>query len=105
MRNFYVMLTIIGILAPMAFFVPWMMVNGLDVQKWLAEIATSKISAFAWTDVVISAIALIGFILHERRTLAVPFFWLAIVATLMIGVSAGLPLYLALRINASKRIG
>lgn len=102
MRKFYVLLTIVGIFAPMVFFVPWVMAHGLDIQKLLAEIAASKISAFAWMDVMVSAIALIGFILYERRTLNVPFFGLAIAATLMIGVSAGLPLYLALRLNALK---
>ena len=55
------------------------------------------LSQFAWLDVIIAAIALIVFILVDGKRLKVKGRNWAIVATLCVGVSCGLPFYLYLR--------
>jgi hypothetical protein len=47
--------------------------------------------------VVVSALALFVFVFSEQRVAGVRHSWLPVVATLVIGVSLGLPLFLYLR--------
>jgi predicted membrane-bound spermidine synthase len=57
----------------------------------------TRIGAFFGLDVVVSAIALFVFIATEGRRLAMLLLWLSIIATLLVGVSLGLPLFLYFR--------
>jgi hypothetical protein len=74
--------------------------NGLDIRLLMQEIAVSRIAAFGWLDVIVSALALFAFLLYERRQKVVRYAWLAVLGTLIVGVSLGLPLYLYLRENS-----
>ena len=71
--------------------------SGLDVSLLVKEIASSGLAAFGWLDVVVSALALLVFILAEDRRYKVPRFWSPILGTLTVVVSLGPPLYLYLR--------
>ena len=93
----YVVLCTLGLLLPYALFMPWLLQHGLDVSRLTSEIAASPVAAFGWLDVLISALALFVFILSERQKQKVKLYWLPILATLLVGVSLGLPLYLFLR--------
>lgn len=97
MKYFYGFLCILGVVLPFSQFVPWAIANGLNVPQLVAEAAAGRISAFAWLVVVVSAIALIGFILFEGQRLSIKGAWIAILGTLTIGVSFGLTLFLLLR--------
>ncbi|OLQ93994.1 hypothetical protein BIY21_10085 [Vibrio ponticus] len=94
MLKFYLILAIVGTLFPYGFFLPWLYANGLDFQRLFSDITVNDLSTFAWVDVLIAAIALIGFILVDGKKHQVTGRWLAIFTTLSIGVSCGLPLYL-----------
>lgn len=97
MAIFYLGLAIIGILIPYAAFVPWLLQNGVDIPQFFSDMMANPISIFAWLDVVVAAIALIGFIIHDGQKNQVKWRFIAIVGTLGVGVSCGLPLYLYLR--------
>ncbi len=97
MKYFYGFLCLAGTVLPLTQFVPWLFINGLDIFKLTAEAAANPISAFAWLDVLVSAIALIGFILYEGRRLQMRGLWLPLVGMMTVGVSLGLPLFLLLR--------
>lgn len=91
----------IGIVLPYAAFVPWVMDHGLDVPRFVAEIFATRIGAFFAADVVVSALVLIGMAMYEQRRTGLgagP----VIAATLLIGVSAGLPLYLYRRLGRAS---
>jgi len=96
-RNVYVLLSILGAVLPFSQFLPWLMAHGLDVPLLVSEIASSRIAAFGWLDVVISAVTLLFFIVFDGRESKTPYRWAPILGTLTVGVSFGLPLYLALR--------
>jgi hypothetical protein len=96
-RNVYVLLAVLGAIVPFSQFLPWLGAHGLDVPLLLSEIASSRISAFGWLDVVMSAITLLFFIGVDGRESRTPHRWAPILGTLTVGVSLGLPLYLALR--------
>ena len=93
MKTFYGFLCILGLLLPYGFFLPWLVENGIDIRLFFAEAGQSRIGAFAWADVVISAIALIGFVLVEGTRVNMPRLWLPVAGTCAVGPSLGLPLF------------
>ncbi|MGB6307719.1 MAG: DUF2834 domain-containing protein [Steroidobacteraceae bacterium] len=97
MRWWYLSLAIIGAVLPYSRFVPWLVDHGLDLRLLLSELFSTRIGGFFGFDVLISAVVLLGFIRREGASRDVPHQWLAIVATCLIGVSCGLPLFLYLR--------
>ncbi|WP_156679238.1 DUF2834 domain-containing protein [Sphingomonas profundi] len=95
MDRVYLALAAIGALLPLSAFVPWLVAHGADPAAFVAELFATRIGAFFGWDVIVSAVVLILFVLVEGR--GVRHGWLAIPATLLVGVSCGLPLFLALR--------
>ena len=94
MRTVYGVLGAFGLVLPYSQLVPWLTENGLAVRLLVQEVAASRSGAFAWLDVLISAVALIVFILVEGRRLNMRYLWLPVVATFTVGVALGLPLFL-----------
>lgn len=93
-------LTVAGVAIPYAAFVPFVVEHGLDVPLLVAQATASRISAFAWLDVVVSAVVLLvaahsGRFILRNQALAVTGL------TLGAGVSAGLPLFLYFALNSS----
>lgn len=97
MKYFYGILCILGTVLPYWQFLPWLAAHGLDVPLMIQEAAQMRISAFAWLDVLVSAIVLLGFIVYEGRRLTMKTVWLPILGTVAVGVSLGLPLFLLMR--------
>jgi hypothetical protein len=97
MVRFYLVLTLLGIFLPYGAFVPWLVSNGLDIGLLLSEAAANPISLFAWLDVLVAAVALLGFIVVDGQRYEVKYRYVAILGTLSVGVSFGLPLYLYLK--------
>lgn len=96
-RLLFLALAILGTVLPMRYFLAWFGENGFSimgmVDAWHVNAATSGL---VW-DLTIAALALTLWVLIEavqqrnwRGLVAIP-------ATFCIGVSCGLPLYLALR--------
>ncbi|WP_338593944.1 DUF2834 domain-containing protein [Paenibacillus sp. Y5S-9] len=96
MKYFYGLLSILGIIIPYMEFIPWISENGFNLKTLLYEATMNRISAFAWLDIIISAVVLIGFILYEGKRTGVKHKWIPIIGTLTVGVSFGLPLFLLL---------
>lgn len=94
MAGFYLVLTLLGVLLPYGAFLPWLLANGFDVSLLLKEAVANPISIFAWLDVLVSAVALLGFIVVDGKRNAVRLRYLAVLGTLSVGVSFGLPMYL-----------
>lgn len=97
MKYFYGVLSILGLVLPYSQFIPWLVSNGLDVPLLFEAISSTRIGAFAWMDVLVTAIVLIGFILVEGTRKRMNYLWLPIAGTLLVGPSLGLPLFLFFR--------
>ncbi len=96
MRIVYIILCICGAALPLAQFVPWLSSHGLDIPLLVAHAVATPISAFAWSDVLVSAIAVAVFVVVEGRRLGMRRTWLPILA-LGVGPSLALPLFLLQR--------
>ena len=94
MKNFYLFCSIVGFFVPYSFFLGWLQVNGLDVPLFFDAIMQGNLSLFAWFDVVITALVLLLFIVVEGRRLEIPWLWLSVAGTCLVGPSFGLPLFL-----------
>ncbi|WP_367990570.1 DUF2834 domain-containing protein [Vibrio sp. NTOU-M3] len=97
MKHLYLLLTFVGACIPYGAFLPWLLENGLNLPLLFQQAMSTPVSQFAWLDVAIAGVALLVFISVDGQRHRVPKRWLAIVATLTVGVSFGLPLYLYLR--------
>lgn len=93
-RHVFLALSVLGLALPNAVFWPWLVDHGVAPRRFLADLFANGVSSFFGLDVVLSALALILFVELEGRRLGLRRRWLPIVATCLIGVSLGLPLFL-----------
>jgi hypothetical protein len=100
MKTLYLGVAVIGAVVPYSQFVPWILDHGLDLSLLIAELFSTRIGAFFGLDVVVSALALFVFVFADGPRQGVKPLWLPVAATLLVGVSCGLPLYLYLRERA-----
>jgi hypothetical protein len=96
-KHFYAVLCIAGAVLPYWAFLPWIILHGLNVKLFMHELFANRISTFFALDVILSAVALLAFIPIESSRFVIKHRWLPVLATLLIGVSLGLPLFLYLR--------
>jgi Protein of unknown function DUF2834 len=96
-KTIYLVLCIVGLAAPYAAFIPWLAEHGPNGRLFLQHLFANRISAFFALDVVVSAVVLLRFSASESRRLRLQSRWLVLAATLLVGVSLGLPLLLYFR--------
>lgn len=96
MKTVYLALCIIGTVLPLAQFIPWLAEYGFNMPLLIQQIAADRLSAFAWLDVLVSALALAVFVVVESRRLNMRYGWLSLFG-LCVGVSLALPLFLLMR--------
>jgi|ERR1700691_5603559 hypothetical protein len=97
MRQLYLSLAVIGAVLPCSQFFPWLVEHGPNITLLFSEVFSTRAGAFFGYDVLVSAVVLIVFIRREGAARKVPMLWFPIVATCLVGVSCGLPLFLYLR--------
>ena len=95
-RNLYLLLFVVGVIIPYLEFGPWVQEHGLKLGLMVDQLFANRISAFFGVDVIVSALVVFVFTGFERKRLGRTW-WLPVVAVLLAGVSAGLPLLLYLR--------
>ena len=95
--HLYLFLCVLGVVLPYASFVPWLVQHGLDIGLFVRELLLTRIGAFFALDVVVSALVLFAFIFTERRALGIRHMWIPVIATFLVGVSLGFPLFLYMR--------
>jgi len=105
MKVKYLVLCVLGAALPYSYFVPWVAKNGLNMNLFFHQLFASRIEGFFATDVLVSAIVLIGFIFDESAELGLRWRWLPVIAIVTVGVSLGLPLFLYLRESALQQRG
>jgi hypothetical protein len=96
-RHVYLGLCVPGFLLPYVQLIPWLATHGLDLSLFFKELFATRIGAFFGMDVIVSALVLFVFIWLEGRHLALRHLWLPVLATVLVGVSLGFPLFLYLR--------
>jgi hypothetical protein len=93
----YLLLCVVGTILPYAQFLPFLRMHGLDPGLFLSQLFANPVSGFFGVDVMVSAVVLWVFVLSEGRRLGIRRLWAPLAASLVVGVSLGLPLFLYLR--------
>jgi hypothetical protein len=96
-KNIYLTLAFIGLLVPYYFLFKFLGANGLDIPLLLQQLFANNISAFFAVDLVISIIVFWFYIFAEANKLQMKNWWLYLLASLAIGLSFALPLFLYFR--------
>ena len=97
-KSIYLFLCILGFAVPYSAFLPWVAEHGgIPLRLFVQELFANRISAFFGLDVLVSAIVLLRFAAVESARGRIANRWMVLVATLLVGVSLGLPLFLYLR--------
>lgn len=104
LRHCYLALCILGAILPYSQLVPWIAGHGLNFPLLFEELFSTRVSAFFALDVMVSAIVLVIFVFSEGRRLNLSHLWWPIIATLFVGVSLGLPLFLYIRQRELDRL-
>ncbi|HEY8258668.1 MAG TPA: DUF2834 domain-containing protein [Gemmatimonadales bacterium] len=104
-KRLYLVLCILGTLLPYSQFLPFLREYGPDAGAFVGQLFANRISAFFGLDVVVSSLVLWAFVSIEGRRAEVPRLWAPIVATLAVGVSLGLPLFLYMRESHREAAG
>ena len=92
----YLIFFILGIVLPFSQFIPFLLERGLDLNLFLEQLFTNRISSFFGMDVIVSILVLLTFVIWEGSRLKMKYLWSYILASLL-GVSCGLPLFLLMR--------
>ena len=92
-KRVYLGLAVVGLVLPYSQFIPFLLENGINIGLIIHEITAYRISAFAWLDVVVTAVVVIVAVLQDK----VKHWWIPVVVSLLVGPSCGLPVYLYLR--------
>jgi predicted membrane protein len=93
----YLLLCVAGAILPLSFLIQFLRDHGLNLRLFVEQLFANSISSFFGVDVIVSAICLWVFVYFEGRRARVKNLWAPIVASLLVGVSLGLPLFLYLR--------
>jgi hypothetical protein len=93
-KALYIFLFIIGTIIPYYFFLPFIIRYGLNIPLIITKLSANNVSLFFGLNVLITTIIFITYIIYDQKKIKVEFFWFSIIATLTIGISSGLPLYL-----------
>ncbi|TNE48743.1 MAG: DUF2834 domain-containing protein [Deltaproteobacteria bacterium] len=93
----YVVLCVVGAVAPMCFFVPWFGEHGVVLGPFIKALFANGPAGGFTVDLLISSFVFWIWMWDDSRKQGVRWIGLPIVANLSVGLSLGLPLYLWMR--------
>src|SRR5215203_2041836 len=96
-KNLYLFLSLIGLVLPYWFFFSFLNTNGLNVALLIQQLFANNISTFFAVDLIISIIVFWIYMVGEATKLKMKNGWLYILASLTVGLSFALPLFLYFR--------
>ena len=99
-KTIYLALCVLGTLLPLWQFIPFLRAHGLDLPLFFQQLFANPVSGFFGMDVIVSSVVLWIFVVSEGGRDGVRHLWAPIAASLLVGVSLGLPLFLYLRESA-----
>jgi len=86
-----------GLLVPYYFLFNFLGANGLNIPLLVGQLFANNISAFFAVDLIISVIVFWFYMVAEANKLQMKNWWLYLLASLAVGLSFALPLFLYFR--------
>jgi hypothetical protein len=102
-RILYLALCVVGTLLPYSQLLPFLREHGLDLRLFFEQLFANRIGGFFGLDVIVSSVVLWALVFIEGRRAGVRHIWAPVAASLVVGVSLGLPLFLYMREERLER--
>ena len=96
-KNIFLLLTILGFIAPYYFFFQFVITNGYDMPLLLQQVFANNISSAFAVDLIVSIIVFWVYVFAEATRLRMKYPWFYLLVSLIIGLSFALPLFLYFR--------
>jgi hypothetical protein len=96
-KNIYLLLAILGFVAPYYFFLQLPGENGLDLAQLIQPMFANNLLRGVAMDLMVSVIVFWVYLFAEANRLQMKNPWLYVLATLLVGLSFALPLFLYFR--------
>ena len=96
-KNIYLGLVLLGLLIPYYFLFKFLGSNGLNISLLVQQLFANDISTFFAVDLVISILVFWIYMFTEANKLQMKNSWLYLLASLLVGLSFALPLFLYFR--------
>jgi hypothetical protein len=100
--SIYLLLCIVGVIIPWFFLVGWLGEPNPSITGFFISIFANKVASSVAADLLISALVFFIFVYVEGRRLRMKRLWVFVPATLCVGLSFGLPLFLYFRAKHIK---
>ena len=101
-KNTYLTFAILGLVAPYYFLFQFLGANGFNIPLLIGQLFANHISTFFAVDLVISIVVFWVWMFAEAKRLQMKNSWVYILASLMVGLSFALPLFLYFREGAKE---
>lgn len=102
-KHLYLALAVVGTVLPLSQFLRFLRDYGFNATVFVQQLFATPVGAFFGFDVLVSALVLWAFVYFEGRRRPVLYSWTSVLATVLVGVSLGLPLFLYLRERQLER--
>src|SRR5215510_2233221 len=96
-KNIYLLFAVLGFYAPYYFFFKFLSASGFDILLLVSQLFANNISTFFAADLIISILVFWVWMIIEANKLKMKNWWLYISASLTVGLSFALPLFLYFR--------
>jgi hypothetical protein len=96
-KNIYLSVALIGLFVPYYFLFQFLRANGFDIPLLIEQLFANQISTFFAVDLIISIVIFWMYMIPEANQLQMKNSWLYILASLTVGLSFALPLFLYFR--------
>ena len=96
-KRIYLILAVVGFIAPYYFFISFLLAHGLDARLFLRQLFGTTISTLFAIDLILSAYVFVVFMEREGSRLSMKHRWVYLLALLTVGLSFALPLFLLVR--------
>ncbi len=96
-KGIYLFFAMVGLIVPYFFLIRFLSSNGFDIPLLIGQLFTNDISTFFAVDLILSIILFWFFVQAETSRLGMKNGWLYVLASLTVGLSFALPLFLYFR--------
>jgi len=96
-KHLYLFFCIVGLAVPYVAFAPFVHLHGVNLELIFQQLFATPISSFFGLDVIVSTLVLWILVAIEGRRVGMRRRWAPVLASLTVGISLGLPLFLYMR--------
>jgi hypothetical protein len=97
MKRMYFILAFFGFVIPYYFLIRFIINNGFNLVEMGNQLFANEMSTFFAVDLMIVAIVFLIFSFYNSKMLGMRRWWIYLLATLLVGPSFAIPLYLGIR--------